>query len=453
MAVGSDSSTARAHGAPLAGAAVARRALPPDHPQRLELHDEVHARPPEALAPPLRLTSLALLADQGEREREWQHVAGLVERFGAVPPLRGASHFSVDLGPFRLKWERHTEFSRYVIIVPGVPTDPFLEPAVDVAPQEWIADLPGRVIAAAHGAHLPRAAMAAEPDVIASRHFAGNPLIGAAIGDGVAIAFTDLRVHGDGFSRFLVLDEGLTPRQAGRMFQRLFEIDAYRVMALMALPVARELAPFLTRCERELAEITAVLTRASVADEGALLERLTRLEAAIESRESENDYRFGAATAYYELVQRRIAELREVRIQGLQTFQEFTERRLAPAMNTCRSVAARQESLSQRVARATQLLSTRVDLTRERQNQALLESMNRRAMLQLRLQGTVEGLSVAAITYYVVGLLGYAAKALGTLRLGVSADVITAVSIPIVALVVALGVRRIRRLVVARGDG
>jgi uncharacterized membrane-anchored protein len=224
-------------------------------------------------------------------------------------------------------------------------------------------------------------------------------------------------------------------------------------MALMALPVARELAPFLTRCERELAEITAVLTRASVADEGALLERLTRLEAAIESRESENDYRFGAATAYYELVQRRIAELREVRIQGLQTFQEFTERRLAPAMNTCRSVAARQESLSQRVARATQLLSTRVDLTRERQNQALLESMNRRAMLQLRLQGTVEGLSVAAITYYVVGLLGYAAKALGTLRLGVSADVITAVSIPIVALVVALGVRRIRRLVVARGDG
>jgi len=66
-----------------------------------------------------------------------------------------------------------------------------------------------------------------------------------------------------------------------------------------------------------------------------------------------------------------IAELREVGIPGLQTFGEFTERRLAPAMNTCRAIAGRQESLSQRVARANQLLATRVDLTRERQNQAL----------------------------------------------------------------------------------
>ena len=127
-------------------------------------------------------------------------------------------------------------------------------------------------------------------------------------------------------------------------------------------------------------------------------------------------------------------------------FAEFTERRLSPAMRTCEAVSGRLSTVSERVARATQLLSTRVGISRERQNQALLESMDRRAKLQLRLQETVEGLSIAAITYYIVGLVGYAAK--GAKQAGVlpaSPDVVTAVSIPIVLLVVAMGVRRVRK--------
>jgi uncharacterized membrane-anchored protein len=144
-------------------------------------------------------------------------------------------------------------------------------------------------------------------------------------------------------------------------------------------------------------------------------------------------------------VQRRIEELREQRIQGLQTFREFTERRLAPAMNTCRAAAARQESLSQRVARATQLLSTRVDVSREKQNQAVLESMNRRAAAQLRLQQTVEGLSVAAITYYIVGLVGYAAKGAKSAGLAVNPDLAMALSIPVVLLLGVWGLRRVRK--------
>ena len=148
-------------------------------------------------------------------------------------------------------------------------------------------------------------------------------------------------------------------------------------------------------------------------------------------------------------MQRRIDELREQRIQGLQTFREFTERRLAPAMNTCRAAAARQESLSQRVARATQLLSTRVDVTREKQNQAVLESMNRRAAAQLRLQQTVEGLSVAAITYYIVGLVGYAAKGAKAAGLGIEPDVAMAVSIPIVLLLGIYGLRKVRKAISA----
>ncbi len=117
-------------------------------------------------------------------------------------------------------------------------------------------------------------------------------------------------------------------------------------------------------------------------------------------------------------------------------------------MNTCRAVSARQESLSQRVARANQLLATRVDITRERQNQALLESMNRRAKAQFKLQQTVEGLSIAAITYYVVGLIGYVAKGIKAMGVNVDYEIVQAVSIPVVIILIAFGIHHVREAVV-----
>jgi uncharacterized membrane-anchored protein len=421
--------------------------LPPDHPDRLALNDEVHARPPDPLIAPSRLSYLAMLSEWKQADAELLHVGDLAARFGAPPPEPGATHYSASMGGFRLKWERHTEFARYTVAVDGVSDDPFSETAIGELPSDWVSAIPGQVMVATHVALSPAGDGRPDYESIAKRLFTGNALIGGEVAGGAAIAVTDFRIHAGGFGRLLVRDRGLTPRQAGRTVQRLLEIDTYRIMALLALPVARRLTPFLTERERELADVTALLARDADVDEAALFERLTRLEAQIESCQSDSDYRFGAAAAYYGLVQQRIAELRELRIQGLQTLQEFTQRRLSPAMNTCKAVAGRQESLSSRVARATQMLSTRVDLARERQNQAVLESMNRRAKLQLRLQETVEGLSVAAITYYVVGLVGYAAKALAAVGVPLRADLVMGVSIPVVAVAIALGLRKIRKTV------
>ena len=422
--------------------------LPRDHPQRVELNDEVHARPPEELAAPVRISYLALFSDASSRETQWAQVRDLAQRFGAAPPAAGANHYSADLGPFRLKWERHTEFARYKFIVAGGGPDPFANPAIAAAPPEWIAALPGEVMVATHAALLPAGDAPPDPDALSARLFSGHALVGAAVGGGAAVALTDFRIGPDGFGRLLVLDRSLTTRQAGRTVQRLLEIDTYRIMALLALPVARELSPVLTAYERELAQVTTDLTEGGEAEEPALLDRLTRLEAAIDSREADNHYRFSAAAAYHDLVRRRIEELREERLPGLQTFGEFTARRLGPAMATSAAAASRQDSLSERVARATQLLSTRVDIARSRQNQAVLEQMNRRAKLQLRLQQTVEGLSAAAITYYIVGLVGYAAKGLGAAGVKVNPDLAMGLSIPVVLAVVTLGVRRLRRLAV-----
>ena len=421
--------------------------IPADHSLRNELNDEVHARPSDSLRAPLRVSYLALLLPPAAREAEWRHLVDLLQRFGRLPPEKPSSHFSVDLGPFALRFERHTEFARYTVTASGAFEDPFAAAALAAVPEDWLAGIQGEVMVASHGAILGSGTPPPNHEQIAARHFDGNVLIGSRVGDGAAIALTDFRVRADGFSRFLIVDHHMTPRQAGRLVQRILEIDTYRMMALLALPMARELAPQLAAYEQELSQVTTVLESADESDEATLLDRLTRLEAHIESREAENHYRFSAAAAYYELVQRRIAELRETRIQGLQTFCEFTERRLAPAMNTCRAASSRQESLSRHIARANQLLATRVDITRERQNQALLESMNRRAKAQLKLQQTVEGLSIAAITYYVVGLIGYAAKGAAAMGWKVDYEIVMAVSIPIAALSIAFATHHVRQAI------
>ncbi len=420
--------------------------LPPSYAKRVELNDEVHARPPEILISPCRVSQIALLPASDEaRDVPWAALCSLAQRFSVPPPAPGANHYSADFGPFRLKWERHGEFSRFMVVVAGAEPEAFAAAAIHSLPADWLKALPGQVIAAAHVSLVAAKDVPLAISEISRRYFRDHMLVGGPLAGGQAHAFTDFRIQEDGFSRFLIFDGGMSPYQAGRLSQRLLEMETYRIMALLALPVAQEVAPQIGAQERELAEISAALVEAKEPDEPLLLQRLTRLAAEAESRESRHRFRFSAAAAYYELVRNRIQELRELRMEGMQTFGEFTERRLAPAMNTCKAVAARQDMLSQRVARATQLLSTRVDITRERQNQALLASMERRARQQLRLQQAVEGFSVAAITYYVVGLVAYLAKGLVTSGVAFHEEIVTSMAIPVVALVVALGVRRFRR--------
>lgn len=426
------------------------RVLPADHPLRLGLHDEVHARPSDAVETPLRIVYLALLSPAGARDAEGEHVAALAARFGAAPPAAGANHHHADLGAFRLTYERHTEFSRYTIAIPGAFDEAFGGDPLGSVPRDWVAALPGELIVAVRAAVVPGRVDELDYEAIARRNFAGHTLVGSTVADRAAAALTDFHIHADGFSRWYIVNQSMRSRQTGRVVQRLLEIDTYRVLSLLALPVARELTPFLTEAEREVAEITATLVSAGEANEDALLERLTRLEAELDSRESQKHWRFAAAGAYYEIVRRRIGELREGRLEGLQTFQGFTERRLAPAMNTWRAAAQRQRELAERMARATQLLSTRIDVTRERQNQALLESMNRRADAQLRLQSTVESLSVAAVTYYVVQLIAQLATGLQDLGSRVDPAIVTIVAIPVVGVLVAIGLRRVRRMVERR---
>ncbi len=417
--------------------------LPPDHPSRLALADEVHARPPEPMIAPCRATYIAVLIEPGHRARELAHIVALCDHYQVPPPAADATHFGTQLGAIRFRWERHGEFSGFTMLTPGLSPQPFSEPAAALLPPGWLAALPGTTIVAAHAKLIPAATTPLDAATLAAL-FEGNIAVGGEIGGGAGLAYTDFRIHADGFVRFVVCNLSLTERQAGRTLQRLFEIEAYRMMALLALPIARRLAPRIAAIEASLTELTADIAAEGGGDE-SLLQELTRLAAEIETCLSGSQFRFGACRAYHELVTTRIAELRETRLPGIQTIQEFMARRLTPAVATCATASQRLHGLSDRVAQASGLLSTRVDIARERQNQALLASMDRRAKLQLRLQQTVEGLSVAAIVYYVAGLLGYLAKAGKAGGLALHPDLVVGLAIPLVAIAVIFALRRARR--------
>ncbi|MDH3362273.1 MAG: DUF3422 domain-containing protein [Gammaproteobacteria bacterium] len=420
-----------------------------EHAWRRDLNDEVHARPPDSLRTPGSICYIARLPKRGPLSGEGKDLLGdLLLRFGQERPDRATNHFTTTLDDRRLRWERHTEYNRYTFVAGDASTD-WQDKCI---PEDWLEEMQGEVLVGVKARVIGPEARNKSIDELSADYFNGNTLIGSRIADNSAVALTDFRIHDDGFSRLLLINEDMSEQQTGRIMQRLLELETYRMMMLLALPLARALAPTLDEDEAELAAIGEALVDAESHHEQDWLDRLTRLSASNQARHQRSNYRFAASDAYYEIVLQRINELRETRIHGVQTFAEFTTRRLAPAVNTYRAVSQRQRSVLEQMARATKLLSTRIDISRQQQNQSLLESMNRRAKTQLRLQATIEGLSVAAVTYYVVGLIGTLAKGIASMGVPMNLTIVTAASIPIVAGLAFLGIHRLRAKISREAD-
>jgi uncharacterized membrane-anchored protein len=418
--------------------------LPRTHALRAALHNEVHARPPEAMAPPLAISHVVMLCNSAEREASRAHLQALLRERHLPQPDAQATHLRMDVGLFRLRWEMHTEFVTWTF-TRAFDAQGFgeREPVTAMAevPREWLAQLPGQALASLH------------LWVLDSQGFGGNSLtrhvlnedtlVASTVADGHGELYTDFALHADGFSRMVLLSGGVTQRRLGRLVQQLIEIDTYRMAALLGLPAAREAAGVLADAERELAELAGSIRAAARDQEPQLLDRLTKLAGEVESQHAATHSRFSASAAYFELIDRRLDDIAESRLAGLQTLGEFINRRLSPARSTCEWAARRQDALSQRVSRISNLLRTRVEIEQQQSSQALLAAMNTRQGLQLKLQSTVEGLSVAAITYYIVGLVSYLAKGANALGWPWSPESTAAVAIPVVALGVWWSLRRL----------
>ena len=432
--------------------------LPADDGLRRTLHNEVHARPQARIRIPALVVYVAVLNEDASREQECAHLRALPGQQELGLERMQGNFLRLRFDGYTMKWERHSEFTRYSLVQPlpehaqlGA-SDPELLGAL-VLPPDWLRNIPGRTIAAIKVVMVHGDLADAEGTLeVAQRWFGAHPMVASLMGsNGHSWAVSDFMLRPSGFERILVIGPQSTSQtRAGRISQRLLELETYRLMALRGLPAAKELAPFLAQAEAELADITAQLENKSAADQD-LLDTLVSLSARVERATATHVYRFSATRAYQALVAQRIGELREQIIPGTQTIGEFMQRRLSPAMATVAATEQRLASLSERVARASALLRTRVDIVTESQNQQLLAKLTRGQEIQLHLQTTVEGLSIAAISYYVISLLLYAAKALKAGGVPLNPEVAAGALIPLVLWGVWSATRRIHKSVVELG--
>jgi len=415
------------------------------HPLREELYNELHSRPFHVLPCPAQVTHIALLTTPEQRAVQFRHWQDLHIMLGQPEPLEDVSCYEATFGSLRIRREMHMEFASYTFINLGIGDNhhPFQDTGISSLPKGWLEKLTGTVVAAFH-IDLQQALNGPETDLAQIRHwFEGERLVGSSPWEGKARVWGTFRLHSDGFGRFMVLNRDMSDSQLGRLTQRLMEIETYRLMSLLALPLAREMTPSLNDMDQQLAVITQSLADNQDIDEREVLADLTNIAARIEAFRAHATFRFSATRAYHQLVLTRLEELREDELSGHLTITEFMTRRLTPAVETCESVKERLEDLSRRVDRASDMVRTRVELAIQSQNQQLLSSMDRRSKIQLMMQHTVEGFSVVVISYYLLALLKLALESADDAGFDVNTSLVLGIAIPVVLGLVFIGVRMI----------
>lgn len=419
--------------------------LPTEHPLRLQLFNESHTRPYAGMCAPVQASYLVLLTGEVSPVIECDHLRQLAERYSVAPPHEGATHYNVDFGPFSIKWEKHTEFSSYLFFSKKTCETPCTYKVIAEVPDEWLKAIKGELLVAQHIEIVPSNEQKLSQEAV-SALFQEDSLVGSYVSQGAAEAWTDFRLQKDGFSQVLVFDKSLTPQTTSRLVQHLAELEAYRMLAMLGFPLVAEYGAEITAMGKRLTHITHRMSLSeSTEEEQALLEDLTSLEANIERVIAATAYRFSATRAYQSITDDRVQRLLETRIEGRQKLSAYLGRRFHPAMKACDSTSIRLENLSRRIARASQIMMARTDLALKSQNRDLLDSMDKRAQLQMRLQETVEGLSIAAISYYIVSLMSYVAKAIKGAGIPISIDIFVGISIPVVLFSVWLAVRKIKK--------
>jgi uncharacterized membrane-anchored protein len=415
------------------------------HPLRERLYNELHNRPFPSIATPAQLTHIAI-QHQGElKQQEHEFISVLCSRFQVNSPAKSMPCFYQDFGLFSLRWERHLEYSTYTFIRQAPLTDqPFIKNAIDYVPSNWFEKMPGQVISAVHLIIQSENIDKARTHKV-EKYFDNMSLVASAPVNSQAKVWSSFKLHEDGFGRFLIYQQDLSAAQSGRLVQQLLQLDTYRLMATLGLPLAQAINSELNQLDLQLQQVTTYIALGSDKSDRELLTQVSKIAAKVEDYRSQSTYRFSATNAYYDVALQRMEELKEEEIPGYITLQEFLMRRITPAVKTCQTASNHLEDISRRVTRASDLLRTRVEMVLQEQNQTLLKSMNDRAHIQMRLQQTVEGLSVAAISYYGMQLFETMLTSLPTFGIEYNHDLVSGFAVPVVIVLVFIGTRLIHK--------
>ncbi len=372
------------------------------HPKSQELAQELLSRPSPTVEAPAEILQLALIPfdDSETDKRPIKEVIAAACQQAGVPGPSADNHHHVHLNGIELRWEQHTEFSSVVLIRQLSETAPLF-------PTDWLTDIAANLLTGTLITVKSAASDGADPR-LAEWMNEWPSAVGGSVLSGLAEIATTLQPNDQGLVEYRVINRGLDDARMGRLTQRIYEIETYRMMALLGLPLAKQTGATLNQIEQRLVDLVDRLEATEdLSGDQALLDELFALAQSSEQLMADTDYRFSATQAYGRIVHDRLAEIGEVAVDTRQRLSEFLDRRFEPALRTTANITRRQGHLSARIARVVSLARTRVEVSLQTQHRTQLEAMARRARLQLRLQRTVEGLSVMAISYYAIGILGY----------------------------------------------
>lgn len=406
------------------------------HAQRERLHNELHARPSIYFAAPAYVHHYAFL----DVSACVSIARRLHERAGAAFDTQAAQGI-LTLEGMTLKWEQHTEFFTLTLLAPR--RDGELWPAPPPLLVEIVAEQQANLINANLILIETEAHWAGDAEAYGFRDPAGSQ-----VGGGDATVWSDFRLTDTGINRFLMVNHGLNDYRLGRMVRRLLEIETYRMMASLSLPLAKELSVELRGYEEELGELSARNAEHHSENSKPLLAAISSLSARLERSSARSRQRFSATEAYSRIVFSRIEELRETRVSDCQRLGTFILRRFRPTVRYCAAVDRRQVDLAKSVARLNDLLRTRAQVEIEEQNSEILQSLNERTSSQLKIQKAVEGLSIIVISYYIFSLFKLSLEGLDALGLGIDPLLAAAILVPLgIVIVGVLGWRiwKVRR--------
>ena len=427
-----------------------------EHPLRQQLLDEVHARTFSDFNGAGRFIRFVYLTERGDDQAIIDHINTYLSAQGQEEISAHSKFLQSDFGNFRLRIERHTEFVSVSIIEDdktvksGLAEDAFDQGRLAYLPFQFINQMPADIFHAiwleVGGKPPPRFNQEKAKTMLESRAAPSD-----LIDDGAAQLVISFDADSKGFSRAVIFNQHMSAARLGRMVQRVVEMETYRFLAMLGFAKAQASSGKLSKLANNLSNLTRGLSKTistGPSDDKPqidLVKTLTNLSAQVEELYADTLYRMAATKAYREVFEARMAALQLNYLKDFQGIEGFIERRMTPAMQTCEAFSNRLDRVALRIERAGQLLQTQTEMQIQEQNRDLLQSMDKRALAQLRLQQTVEGLSIAALTYYGVGLVHYLAKGLPIEEWGVDLDIIKALAVPVVGISVFAVIRRTRR--------
>ena len=408
-----------------------------DHPDRDAIMAELHARPVDIIEDVVRVRRVVFVLPQraGAMDALIGRFRGFCTGSEVPPPEPDVRQFGFARNGRDVTWEFHTEFVTITWRAPLTDKD------------NWPADVGLSALGEAELIAASRIDVIADPTVPERfiPQFNLSSLCVTTVEDGVAQVATDFIADADGFTRFEFAAGALTPLRRSVLTRRLLEIDTYRSMALLALPLARRTGPDLGAAERDLTSLIETLSEATTTERiQAALSALHELSVRSGQLSERLGYRFAAARAYGDILHARLLSLHEGPTAIGSSIGRYLSNRVDPALATTAAMEKRLTTLTGKIERAIELLNVRIGLDLQIQNKAVLETIASTAQSQFRLQRTVEGLSVIAISYYALGVLGYLFG--GPIEaLGLDKTMALSIAAPFAVLAVWLFIRTIRR--------